>query len=78
MGKLMNHLERQLKEKEHKKDAEECIKIYNWIKDTDKDGCVWSSRWQPLVSVSFEGMNIKRYSLNFTGKTLLKGIEQNL
>jgi len=38
MGKITNHLEKQKKEPKHKKDAEECIKIYNWIKDTDKDG----------------------------------------
>jgi len=74
MGKLMNHLQKQLKEPEHKKDAEECIEIYNWIKDTDKEGKVWSSRWSPLVIPSFEGWNIKRYKLNITGKTLLKGI----
>tara|TARA_R110000744_G_scaffold242781_2_gene359846 strand:+ start:438 stop:668 length:231 start_codon:yes stop_codon:yes gene_type:complete len=76
MGKLMNHLQKQLKEPEHKKDAEECIEIYNWIKSTDKDGCVWSSRWSPLVDPSFEGWNIKRYKLNVTGKALLKGIRK--
>jgi len=76
MGKLMNNLERQLKEPEHKKNAQECIEIYNWIKDTDKDGRVWSSRWSPLVNVLFEGWNIKRYSLNVTGKNLLKGISR--
>lgn len=72
----MNNLERQLKEPEHKKNAQECIEIYNWIKDTDKDGRVWSSRWSPLVNVLFEGWNIKRYSLNVTGKNLLKGISR--
>ena len=74
MGKLLTHLKKQLKETDHKKDAEECIVIYNWLKSTDKDGAVWSSRWSPLVNVSFEGWNIKRYSLNIIGKTLLKGI----
>jgi hypothetical protein len=74
MGKLMNHLEKQLKESEHRKDAEECIEIYHWIKSTDPEGRVWSSRWSPLVNVSFEGWNTKRYSLNITGKCLLKGI----
>lgn len=70
----MNHLQKQLKEPEHKQDAKDCIKLYNWIKDTDKDGCVWSSRWSPLVDVSIEGWNIKRYKPNVTGKTLLKSI----
>lgn len=77
MGKLLDNLKRQLKEPEHKKDAEECIEIYNWIKSTDKDGRVWSNRWGPLVNVSFEGWYIKRYKLNVTGKTLLKGIRKN-
>lgn len=70
----MNHLNKQLKEPNHKKNAKECIKIYNWIKSTDPEGRVWSSRWAPLVTPSFEGWNIKRYSLNVTGKILLKGI----
>ena len=74
MGKLLRHLEKQLKEPAHQKDAKECIEVYNWIKDTDKDGCVWSGRWNPLVYVSFEGWHIKRYKLNVTGKTLLKGL----
>lgn len=77
MGKLMDRLKKQLKNPEHKKDAEDCIKIYNWIKETDKDGCVWSSRWNPLVDVKFKGFpsDERTYSLNITGKILLKGIE---
>jgi len=71
----MNHLLKQLKEPEHQKDAEECIEIYNWLKETDPEGRVWESRWSPLVQVSFEGWNIKRYKLNITGKALLKGIK---
>lgn len=74
----MNHLQKQVREAEHKKDAEECIEIYNWIKSTDKEGRVWSSRWEPLVNVSFEGWNIKRYKLNATGKILLEGIRAQL
>jgi len=73
----MNHLEKQLRELDHRQDAEECIKVYNWIKNTDKESRVWSSRWNPLVNVSFEGWNIKRYSLNITGKVLLKGIKDD-
>lgn len=72
----MNHLQRQLTEPEHKKDAEDCIKIYNWIKETDPEGRVWENRWNPLVSVSFEGWNIKRYKPNITGYTLLKGMDK--
>lgn len=77
MGKLMNRLQRQLKNPDTKKDAEDCIKIYNWIKDTDPKGCVWESRWVPLVDVKFKGFpsDERIYKPNITGYTLLKGIE---
>jgi len=73
MGKLMDRLEKQLTT-ENKKDAEECIEIYNWIKSTDKDGRVWSSRWEPLTNVRFIGTypSTRIYNLNITGKALLK------
>ena len=76
MGKLMNRLLKQLENTDTKKDAEDCIKIYNWIKDTDKDGNVWSSRWTPLVDVKFKGFpsDERTYKPNITGSTLLKGI----
>lgn len=77
MGKLMNKLQAQLLRPEDKEDAKECIEIYNWIKDTDKDGRVWASRWRPLVNVTWLGSypnSEARYSLNITGKNLLKGI----
>lgn len=77
MGKLMDRLQKQLLIPEHKKDAEECIEIYNWIKNTDKEGRVWESRWLPLVDVTFHGFpsDKRMYKLNLTGKTLLKGIK---
>ena len=73
----MDRLQQQLKRPENKKDAQECIKIYNWIKDTDPDGKVWSGRWEPLTKVKFEGFHKRNYSLNIMGKTLLKGIEND-
>ena len=77
MGKLMNRLQKQLENPEHKKDAEDCIKIYNWIKETDKEGMVWSSRWTLLVDVTFKGFPSKErtFKPNITGYTLLKGID---
>ena len=80
MGKLTNRLEQQLKRVDHKKDAEECIEIYNWIKNTDKYERVCSSRWEPLTNVRFKGYpsDERNYSLNITGKTLLKGIKKKL
>lgn len=80
MGKLMDKLQAQSKNPNYKKDAEDCIKIYNWIKETDPDGRVWDSRWNPLVNVKWEGKYpncIPIYTLNITGYTLLKGIECN-
>jgi len=72
----MNILQKQLKT-ENKQDAEDCIEVYNWIKNTDKDGHVWSSRWTPLVDVKFKGYpsSERTYKLNITGRTLLKGIK---
>ena len=77
MGKLMDRLQKQLKNPDTKKDAEDCIKIYNWIKDTDPEGRVWSSRWEPLVDIKFKGFpsDERTYKPNITGYTLLKGIE---
>ena len=74
----MDRLTKQLEMPEHKKDAEDCIKVYNWIKSTDPEGRVWSSRWEPLVEVKFKGFpsDERTYNLNITGLTLLKGIEK--
>lgn len=69
----MDSLKKQLKNPEHKKDAEDCIKIYNWIKDTDPDGRVWSSRWNSLVDTKFKGFpsSDRTHHPNITGRTLL-------
>lgn len=77
MGKLTERLQKQLLIPEYKKDAEECIEIYNWIKSTDRDGRVWSSVWEPLVDVTFKGFpsDNRTYKLNITGRTLLKGVK---
>ena len=76
MGKLINALNKQLSDVRLKEDAEDCIKIYNWIKETDKDGRVWSSRWQPLVYTKFYGLGSTRrtYQLTFMGRAVLKGL----
>lgn len=52
MGKLKDRLDKQLKT-ENKKDAEDCLKIYEYLKESM--GHVWESNWNPLVSVRFEG-----------------------
>tara|TARA_R110002020_G_scaffold32536_1_gene100010 strand:- start:164 stop:412 length:249 start_codon:yes stop_codon:yes gene_type:complete len=79
MGKLMDGLLKQLEDPNQSRNARDCITIYNWIKSTDKDGRVWSSRWQPLVNVKWKGVyprSVAIYSLNITGENLLKGIDR--
>lgn len=75
MGKLRDRLDKQLKTK-HKKDAEDCIKIYNKIKEVS-DGHVWSSEWNPLVNVSFIGKYPceRRFKPSKVGYIFLKGIQ---
>lgn len=78
MGKLYNGLQRQLKIEEHKKDAEDCLKIYEKLKEMS-GGHVWESQWQPLTSVTFIGTypnSIKIYKPSQIGRMFLKGIEE--
>ena len=75
MGKLLNSLNKQLKT-EHKQNAEDCLKIYNHLKDTTDR--VWESQWNNLVSTNFEGRypnSIRVSKPNNIGKTFLKGLE---
>jgi len=77
MGKLTDRLKSQCKNPDRKKDAEDCIRIYDWIKKTDKEGRVWSSRWAPLVDVIFKG-NERTFKPTISGYTLLKGIDSDI
>lgn len=76
MGKLYDRLQKQLKT-EHKKDAEDCLEIYNHLKETT--GSVWESQWKPLVTVEFIGNYPyrRRYYLTSIGKIYLKGLTVN-
>lgn len=77
MGKLLVALEKQLKT-DFKQDAEDCLKIYNKLKEMH-NGHVWESNWNPLVSVEFIGKyghhQERRYKLTAIGKIFLKGLE---
>jgi len=77
MGKLMTRLQQQLTT-EYKEDAEDCIEIYNKLKEMDKDGCVWSSKWGPLTDVTFEGYpsDKRRYKPSSIGYIFLKVIQK--
>jgi hypothetical protein len=75
MGKLLNHLEKQLKT-EYKQDAEDCLIIYNKLKEM-YNGSVWSSNWTPLVSTIFKGFpsDDRRFEPTSIGKIFLQGLK---
>lgn len=76
MGKLLDRLEKQLKT-EYKQDAEDCLKIYNKLKEIS-NGHVWESNWNPLVSTIFKGFpsDERRFEPTTIGKVFLKGLEK--
>ena len=74
MGKLLTELNNQVKTC-YKKEAEDCLLIYNTLIDTT--GHVWDSDWRTLTSVWVEGKypNSKRfYKPSPLGEILLIGI----
>lgn len=78
MGKLYDRLQKQLKSEEYKKDAEDCLKIYEKLKEMN-NGKVWESSWNPLTAVKFVGTypNSERiYKPSQEGYVFLKGIEE--
>lgn len=78
MGKLYDRLQKQLKSEEYKKDAEDCLKIYEKLKEMN-NGKVWESSWNPLTTVKFVGTypNSERiYKPSKEGYVFLKGIEE--
>ena len=78
MGKLYNELQKQLKMPEHKKDAEDCIKIYDKLKEIN-NGSVWDSAWRVLTTVKFIGIypnSIRIYKPREEGYVFLKGLRQ--
>ncbi len=77
MGKLYDRLQKQLKSEEYKKDAEDCLKIYEKLKEMN-NGSVWTTQWQPLTDVTFKGFPSDecRYKPSKLGYVFLKGIEE--
>ena len=74
MGKVREALKKQLKT-EYKQDAEDCIKIYDYLLETT--GHVWESEWRVLVSTNFEGFhsNGRRFKPTVIGYMFLKGLD---
>lgn len=78
MGKLYDRLQKQL-QTEFKKDAEDCLKIYEKLKEMN-NGSVWSSDWNQLTTIAgFLGDKFPKtmmYKPSKLGYELLKGIEE--
>lgn len=78
MGKLYDRLQKQL-QTEFKKDAEDCLRIYEKLKELN-NGSIWESSWNPLTTVKFVGTypNSERiYKPSQEGYVFLKGIKEN-
>ena len=77
MGKLYDRLQKQLKSEEYKQDAEDCLKIYEKLKEMN-NGSVWNLQWQQLVDTHFKGFpsDDRRYKPSPIGYVFLKGIEE--
>lgn len=76
----MNYLQKQLKSEDAKikKDAEDCIKIYEKLKEMN-NGSVWDTQWREMTKVSFVGNypnTDKIYKPSEIGFVFLKGIEE--
>lgn len=73
MGKLLDNLNKQLKT-EFKQDAEDCLEIYNKLKE--RTGHVWESDWNPLTTVNFIGQHpyVRHYKPSAVGYIFLQGI----
>lgn len=74
MGKLYDRLQKQLKT-EYKEDAENCLIIYNKLKEM-YNGSVWTSNWTPLVNTVFKGFpsDERRFKPTEIGKIFLNGL----
>lgn len=75
MGNVRDSLQKQL-ETEYRKEAEDCIKIYNKLKEMS-GGSLWSSDWNALVHTILIGTwpNVKSiFKPNAIGKIFLKGM----
>lgn len=73
---LKVELKRQLNDRERKHDAEECLQVFEALKEIY--GTVWKSQWNSLINCSFIGNypnKTRVYRLTLIGKYFLKGWE---
>lgn len=73
---MYKYLEKQLKNEKCKVDAENCIKIYNKLKELNGGGSVWASQISTLFDVKFQGFpsDERTYKPSRVGCIFLKGI----
>ena len=78
MGKLMDSLQKQLST-EYKKEAEDCILLYNHLKETN-NGHVWSTQWYSLTTVTFKKYpsSERRHVPNNIGCLVIAGLKSKL
>lgn len=75
MIRVYNNLQEQLKTEEYRKDAEDCIKIYNKLKEIG-EGKVWISCWNALtMPILDKSLPVLGYQPNSVGEIFLKGID---
>ena len=73
MGNVRDSLQKQL-ETEYRKEAEDCIKIYDKLKEISKS-YIWCSHWDALTEVITFISNIPVYKPSPIGEVFLKGID---
>lgn len=73
MGNVRDSLQKQL-ETEYRKEAEDCIKIYDKLKEILKS-YIWRSHWDALTEVITFISNIPVYKPSPIGEVFLKGID---
>lgn len=73
MGNVRDSLQKQL-ETEYRKEAEDCIKIYDKLKEISKS-YIWRSHWDTLTEVITFISNIPVYKPSPIGEVFLKGID---
>lgn len=75
----MEHLQKQLQIKEYKEDAEDCLKIYEKLKEINH-GSVWESQWRILVDIKFKGFpyDDRTYKPSEIGYVFLRGIKNEV
>lgn len=75
MIRVYNNLQEQLKTEEYRKDAEDCIKIYNKLKEIG-EGKVWISCWNALtMPILDKSLPVLGYQPNSVGEIFLKEID---